>query len=510
MSRSTEGRRRSPRGERLGRSRDAHRQLRNPFGGARVLSDDEVEHIHEEAVRFLARHGVKVLLPDARRRFAEAGAEVDDATQMVRIPTDLTTAYLAHAPAEFTIHARNPERSVHVGGDSMMLLPVAGPPYASDRVRGRRAGTLADFDDFVRLTQHADVLHGTTPAVEAQDVPMHERHLRTMRSALVMSDKVPFFYARGHGQVADAFAMVRLAHGIDEDAFTRRAYCWTNINTNSPRQLDIPMSMGIIDAALAAQPAIITPFTLAGAMAPVSLAGALLLQHVEALAGITLGQITRLGTPMIYGAFTSNVDMRSGSPAFGTPETIKAAIASGQLARHLGVPWRSQAASTSNTEDAQGATETLASMNGCILGGANMVLHAAGWQEGGLTASFEKFVLDVEMLEIVAESMQPLVVDDAELALDSLGEIQPGGHFFGTTHTLDRFETAFHEPTVFSRANLGQWIDAGRPDSAERATVVARQWIDAHVDPPFADDRRAELDDFVARRLAEGGALPES
>jgi trimethylamine--corrinoid protein Co-methyltransferase len=475
-----------------------------------VLSEDNVAHVHDEALRFLALHGIRVLLPDARRRFAAAGAEVEEDTQLVRLPTELTTELIAHAPSEFTIHARNSERSVHVGGDSMMVLPVAGPPYASDRARGRRAGTMADFNDFVRLTQHADVLHGTTPAVEVQDVPMSERHLHTMRSALVLSDKVPFFYARGHGQVADAFAMMRIIHGLDEDEFTQRAYCWTNINTNSPRQLDIPMSMGIIDAALAGQPAIITPFTLAGAMAPVSLAGALLLQHIEALAGIALGQITRPGTPMVYGAFTSNVDMRSGSPAFGTPETIKAAIASGQLARHLGVPWRSQAASTSNTEDAQGATETLASMTGCILGGANIVIHAAGWQEGGLTASFEKFVLDVEMLEIMAESMQPIRFDDGELALDSLAEVQPGGHFFGTEHTLERFEHAFHEPTVFSRANVGQWIEAGRPDAAERATTVVQQWLDTYKEPAIDEPRRAELDDFVARRIAEGGAPPES
>jgi trimethylamine--corrinoid protein Co-methyltransferase len=327
---------------------------------------------------------------------------------------------------------------------------------------------------------------------------------------LVLSDKVPFLYARGRGVVADGFEMIRLAHGIDEDAFVKQPYCWTNINTNSPRQLDIPMCMGIIDFARAGQVVIMTPFTLAGAMAPISLAGALLLQHVEAIAAICLAQAVRPGTPVVYGAFTSNVDMRSGAPAFGTPESVRAALASGQLARHLGVPWRSQATSTSNTEDAQGGYETMASMLGCLSGGANVVVHAAGWQEGGLTASLEKYVLDVEMLQIVAESMGPITVNAAELAVESIDEVGPGGHFFGTAHTRERFETAFHQPEAFTRENFGQWTENGSIDAAERATGVWKKWLAEFEEPPIDDAIRAGLDDFVARRVSEGGAHPES
>ena len=503
-------RRRSGRPPRAVRDTLSHRVLRNPYGGAKVLSDDEVAHLHETALRFLQTSGVKVLLPAARRHFADAGATVDHDEQMVRLDVALTRSLLAHAPPSFTVHARNPQHDVVLGGDHLMLVPVAGPPYVSDRERGRRAGSMADFADIVRLTQRTAVLHGTTPSVEAQDVPMQFRHLRTGHATLTLSDKVPYVYARGRGVVADSHEMVRLANDIDIDRFHADPYCWTNINTNSPRQLDVPMCMGIIDQAAAGQVSVMTPFTLAGAMAPVSLAGALVLQHVEAIAAIALAQIVRPGAPVVYGAFTSNVDMKSGAPAFGTPEGFRAAIASGQLARHLGVPWRSQATSTSNVEDAQGAYETMVSMTGALLGGANMVIHAAGWQEGGLTASLEKFVLDVEMLEILAESLRPILVDDAELALDAIEAVGPGGHFFGTPHTLERFETAFHDPTVFTRQNFGQWTEAGSPDAAVRAQATWRRWLDEYTAPPMQSEALAALDEFVARRTAQGGAHPES
>ena len=504
------GRRRSGRGPRVLRDVTSRRQLRNPFGGAKVITDDQVAHIHESALAYLQRSGIRVLLPEARRYFAAAAATVDDDTQMVQLDIELTRSLLALAPAEFTITAQNPLRSVTVGGDHLMLLPVGGPPYASDRVRGRRPGTFADFEAFTRLTQRADVLHGTAPCVEAQDVPMRFRHLHTTAATLTLSDKVPYFFARGRGQVADSFEMIRLANGLTLDEFHAQPYCWTNINTNSPRQLDIPMCMAIIDSAAAGQATVMTPFTLAGAMAPVTLAGALLLQHVEAISAIALAQIVRSGAAVVYGAFTSNVDMKSGAPAFGTPEGFTAAIASGQLARHLGVPWRSQATSTSNTEDAQGAGETMISLTGALLGGANVVMHSAGWQEGGLTASFEKFVLDVEMLQVMAESMQPVVVDDATLAIDAIDDVGPGGHFFGTAHTLERFETAFHDPLVFTRQNFGQWTDAGAQDAAERAAGVWQQWLRDFEPPALDGDAQAALAEFVERRIAEGGAQPES
>ena len=321
---------------------------------------------------------------------------------------------------------------------------------------------------------------------------------------------MPYLYARGRGQVADGFEMFRIGYGIDADEFRSAPRCYTVINSNSPRQLDVPMCMGLIDFSAAGQVSIITPFTLAGAMAPVSLAGALTLQHAEALAAVALTQAVRPGAPAVYGAFTSNVDMRSGAPAFGTPEYFKAALAGGQLARHVGLPYRSSAPNASNAPDAQAMYETMMSLFGAVLGGGNVIIHAAGWLEGGLTASKEKFVLDVEVLQMLAETFRPLVVDDAEVGVDVIGETAPGGHFFGGSHTLERYRTAFYEPLVSDWSNYGQWVEAGSRDATQRANETWKHVL-AEFEPPAMDDAiAAELNEFVERRITEGGAPPES
>ncbi|MFQ5518107.1 MAG: trimethylamine methyltransferase family protein, partial [Acidimicrobiia bacterium] len=380
---------RGPRGQRSGRRarRDpgrratspAHyRHLFNPLEPLRVLDDDQVETIHKTALSLLAEDGIRVLSDEARNRFQAAGATVAEDERLVRLDPDLVSASLTAAPTHFDITPREPERRVHVGGNSVVMMPVAGPPHATDLDRGKQTGTLKNFEDFVRLTQHFDVMHANVPTVEAQDVDLEIRHLETTRAMLTLSDKVPFVYARGRYRVADCFEMQRIVLELTPEEFAAKPRCFTVINTNSPRQLDLPMCQGLIQFAENNQASIITPFTLAGAMAPVTLAGALTLQHLEALAGITLAQIVRPGAPVAYGAFTSNVDMRSGSPAFGTPESVKAALASGQLARHIGLPWRSSAVSTSVVPDSQAGYETMMSMMGAVLGGANIILHAAG------------------------------------------------------------------------------------------------------------------------------------
>ncbi len=502
---------RTARGERAARPTTHRRRLVAPFEALRLLSDDHVAHIHESALRFLQEHGVRVLLPEARDVFAAAGAVVGgaDDDQLVRIPVEVVREACSWAPAQVDITARNPERSITFGGRSLVFAPAGGPPYCSDLERGRRTGTLRDFEDLVRLSQAFDVLHTLSPTVEAQDVPIAVRHLVTTRSMLTLSDKPVFVYARGRRMMADAFEMVRISQGVGPEEFAQRPYTWTNINTNSPRQLDVPMSLGIIDAARAGQMCIMTPFTLAGAMAPVSMAGALLLQHLEVLASVTLAQLTRRGAPVMYGAFTSNVDMRSGSPAFGTPEAWQGALASGQLARHMGLPWRSSGSSTSNVEDAQAGYETMMNTWGAVLGGANLVMHSAGWQEGGLCTSFEKLILDVEMLQMIAEAFQPIDTSTDELAYDAIAAVPPGGHFFGTAHTLARYERAFYDPMVFTRQNFGQWTEGGATTASTRAHGVWKRTLAAYQPPPTDEAVLAELDDFVARRTAEGGALPD-
>ena len=485
-----------------------YRRIERPFRPLEALSEEQLDTVHNNSLQVIEELGIRVLLPEARDIFRAAGGSVDDASGMVRLDRALVLESVARAPTSIVAHGRGASRDVAIGGAMTAFAAAGGCPNSTDLRGGRRPGTLSDLQDFIRLSQTFDVIHMLGQCTEATDVDTSVRHLDVTHAQLTLSDKVPTVYARGRGQVADAFEMLRMAHGLDADSFTRRVVCHTVVNTNSPRQLDVPMALGIIDFARAGQLMVLTPFTLAGAMAPVSLAGALTLQNAEALFGITLSQLVRPGAPVAYGGFTSNVDMRSGAPAFGTPEYTKAAIASGQLARRYGVPWRSSNTNASNAADAQGAYESQMSLWGAMMGGANIVKHAAGWLEGGLVCSFEKFVIDVEMLQMMAEACQPIVVDDAELALDALTEVVPGGHFFGAAHTMDRYADAFYSPLVSDWRNHGAWQEAGAPDAAQRAHTVYRRRL-AEFEPPHMDeDIREALDDFVARRRREGGAAP--
>jgi trimethylamine--corrinoid protein Co-methyltransferase len=280
----------------------------------------------------------------------------------------------------------------------------------------------------------------------------------------------------------------------------------TVINTNSPLRLDGPMGDGLIEMASYGQPVVATPFTLAGAMSPVSLAGALAQQNAEALFLVALAQIVRPGAPMVYGAFTSNVDMRSGAPAFGTPEAVKGAIASGQLARRYGLPWRSSNTTASNVVDAQAAYESEMAVWGAVMGGVNLLYQGAGWLEGGLTASFEKLIIDAEILQMLSEVLQPLPVDAASLGFDAIAEVGPGGHFFGTAHTLERYETAFYRPIVSDWRNFETWQGDDSRTATQRANTIWKRILAEAVPPPLDPGIVEALDAFVARRQREVAA----
>jgi trimethylamine---corrinoid protein Co-methyltransferase len=487
-----------------------YRNLVNPFEPTRIFSDEQVESIHLTALVMLERQGMRILSSRGRAALAAAGARVDESTQMVYVDSGMVAQALQTVPSEVEIVARNPARSCRVGGRHVVFAPVAGPPSVSDIQGGKRTGTVEEFRNFVRLSQAFDVIHVLGQMVEPQDVPMAERHLETSLAQLTLGDKAPYFYCRGAAQLADCFAMARIAHGIDEEAFRNRPVCYTICNTNSPLQLDIPMTDGIVEFATNGQLVIVTPFTLAGAMAPITIAGALTLAHAEALLGITLTQVVRPGAPVMYGSFTSNVDMKSGSPAFGTPEYTKAAFGAGQLARRIGVPWRCSSATASNAPDAQSAYESQMSLWGALLGGCHFILHSAGWLEGGLTASYEKFILDVEMLQMFAEIFQPVPTSADDLAVDAVAEAGIGGHFFATAHTMQRYRDAFYTPLVSDWRNYGAWSDGGSKTATERANAVSRATL-AAFQPPAMDPAVGEaLRDFVARRRSEGGALPVS
>jgi trimethylamine--corrinoid protein Co-methyltransferase len=323
---------------------------------------------------------------------------------------------------------------------------------------------------------------------------------------VTMTDKVPRVFCHTLQRTRDALEIIRIASGRSPEQMLEEQIAWAVINTNSPLQLDGPMAHGVIEMAKFNQPLCITPFTLLGAMAPVTLAGAITQQNAEALAAITLSQLVRPGAPLIYGGFTSNVDMRSGAPAFGTPEYIKAALIGGQMARHYKMPYRSSNTNASNWPDAQATYEGAMSIWGAIMGHCNMMIHGLGWLEGGLVASYEKYIIDAEMLQIMSEFCQPVTVDESTLAVDAMRDVGPGGHFFGTQHTLDRYETAFYTPLLSDWRTFQQWSADGAMDATKRANKIWKTMLAEYVPPPLEPARAEELDAFIAKRTEQGGA----
>ena len=448
--------------------------------------------MHENALKVLETLGIKVLLPEARALYARAGALVDETTEIVRLGRDIVAATLESCPRSFEGFGGDPGRAVDFSAGSLVFIGGSSCPNVSDLERGRRPGSLADFVELIKLSQHFDVLHVLGNHTEPQDVPVHLRHYAMMRAQLTLSDKMPIVMARGQS----------------EEDFRKRAYTYTVINSNSPRVLDRSMAQGIIDFARYGQPVIMTPFCLAGAMAPITIGGALTLQHAEALAGIALAQLACRGAPLLYGSFLSNVDMKSGSPAFGTPTHLQATLGAGQLARLIGLPWRAGAGTAANVVDAQAALETQFSLWASTLAGATVCLHAAGWMEGGLTNSYEKCMVDVELLQMLAELCTPPEADEGALGYAAIAEVSPGGHFFAAAHTMARYRTAFHEPMIADWSNFGTWTERGSLTATDRAHAKWKQVLAEFTAPPAAAARAEALDELIARRTAEGGAPP--
>jgi trimethylamine--corrinoid protein Co-methyltransferase len=487
-----------------------YRHLRNPFPQMAVFSDDRIAAMHDSALRILEETGVRVLLPEARQIFARAGARVDEGTGMVFIGRDIVEQALATAPKSITARAARRERDLLLEPGALTFQCGAGAPHATDLERGRRPGSARDFREFVQIVQHYDVLHMMPPVVEPQDVDTNLRHYFTLESQLTLSDKLPFVFSRGAAQVTESFEILRDFRGLTDDQFRAEPHCYTVINTNSPRVLDTPMAQGLIDFARHRQLSIVTPFTLMGAMAPITVAGAVTLSHAEALAAIALTQLVNPGAPVMYGTFTSNVDMRSGAPAFGTPEHFKASLAAGQMARLIGLPWRCAGGTAANVNDAQAANETQFALWGCLMAGATTIIHAAGWLEGGLTVSYEKIITDLEVLRMVAEMCADTPAGPDEIALEAHREVMPSGHFFGCAHTMARYQTEFYQPLVADRSNFGTWEENGRRTASDRATDIWKAILrdDPH---PAVDEARVEaMHRDIARRTAEGGAPPQS
>ncbi len=485
------------------------RNLRNPYKPIEVLSADQLEAIHQTSLRILEEHGIEFLDSESLGLLKAAGADVQPGSNLVRFDRGLIADSIAKAPSEFTLHARNPERNLIMGGNNINFASVASAPNVSDLDRGRRPGNFEDYCNLLRLCQTFNVVQliGGYP-VEPADIPPATRHLDAHYAAITLTDRVWHPYSLGKQRISDAIGMIKIARGfISDDQLRREPSIFSIVNSNSPRRLDGPMLQGLLEMARHGQPVVLTPFTLSGAMAPATVAGALAQQNAEALAGITLIQIVAPGVPCMYGGFTSNVDMKSGAPAFGTPEYTRAAMAGGQLARKYGIPYRSSNACAANAVDAQAAYESEMSIWGAVMGYANLVLHGAGWMEGGLVASFEKLVLDAELLQSMSEFLQPIVVNDDTLALDAIAEVQPGGHFFGATHTLARYESAFYAPILSDWRNFETWREAGALDTARRAHAIWKQALADFQPPPLDPAIDDALKEFVAKRKEQGGVL---
>ncbi len=483
------------------------RRYENPYPPFEILSADHIEAIHEASLEILESIGVNFLLDEARRRLREAGADVDPDSTRVRFDRNLILDAMAKAPSSFEISARNPEHTLHFGGRSINFAAVSSPPNASDLDRGRRTGNFEDFCNFLKLTQSVNVAQIVSGhAVEPVDIDTPIRHLVATRAKIELTDKIFRLYSLGRQRVLDVLEMVKISRGFDDDELSRNPSVFTMVNANSPLQYDIPMLWGMIELSLRNQPVVITPFTLAGAMAPVTLAGALTQQNAEALAGMAFCQMVSPGAPVMYGGFTSNVDMKSGAPAFGTPEYAKATLAGGQLARRYDVPYRSSNVNSSNAPDAQSAYESQMALWAAVLGHAHMIHHGLGWLEGGLCASFEKFIIDAEMVQMMTEILNPVEVNPDTLALDAIREVGPGGHFFGAAHTLERYENAFYQPMLSDWRNFESWKEAGAEDATRRANRIFKSVLDHYLAPPMDDGVRETLNAFVDRRIAEGGA----
>ncbi len=479
----------------------------NPDRPTEPLGPEGVEAIHRSALRILSEIGIEMLHPQAREALAAAGCLVRGAN--VRFGPEFVMEMVARAPGAFTITPRNPDRAVAIGGRSLAFVNVSSPPNSWDVERGKRPGDFATFRDFMKLTQAFNCIHvaGGYP-VEPLDVHASVRHLDCLFEKLTLTDKVVHAYCLGPERVEDVMEMVRLAAGLSHAEFDAQPRMYTNINSVSPLKHDWAMLDGAMRLARRGQPVVVTPFTLAGAMAPVTLAGAVALSVAEALAAIALLQWVAPGCPVAFGSFTSNVDMKSGAPAFGTPEYMRATQMSGQMARFYGLPLRASGVCTANIPDAQAAWETGQSLWSAVSSGANLVYHAAGWLEGGLMASPEKFVLDCEVLQMIQRYCEPglCATDDAALAYQAIAEVGPDGHYFGCAHTQARYATAFYAPIASDWRNYEAWHGSGAEDSIARGHRLARAIIGAFEPPAMDPGHREALAAFVERRKREGGA----
>jgi len=465
-----------------------------------ILSDEQVQQVHEHAMLILQEIGVDFLHPKAIDTFQRAGLKIEE--NRVRFEAAFVEEQVGKAPASFQVQARNSKNTVTIGGDSMVNAPVYGPPFITDLDRGRRGATIADFTNFDKMAQATPQIHcagGTI--VEPEDLPLETRHLDMVYSHIRWTD-MPFMGSViSEENARDSIEMASIVFG-GRDRILETPALLALVNVNSPLRYDDRMLGALIEYASANQPVIATPFLMAGAMSPMGLAGTIAQQTAEALAGIALIQLIRPGAPCIYGSFLTNIDMQSGSPAFGTPESAMGILASAQMARHYKLPFRGGGALTSSkSPDAQAAYESMMCMWPTVLGGVHFVLHAAGWLESALLASYEKFIIDVEALRMFEWILsRGIPFDDEGFAMDGIREVGPGGHHLGSEHTMRHYRTGFYRPWISSTENFDRWQRNGSRTADRVANEKWKQLLSDYADPGIDSGVDEQLQAFVEVR----------
>jgi trimethylamine--corrinoid protein Co-methyltransferase len=468
-----------------------------------ILSADAIATLDRGWRRIVSEIGIEFLKPEALDLFRAAGQRVEG--DNVFLDPEFVLAQVAKAPREFDVQARNQANNVHIGGDHMVFSSVYGPPFVREGAV-RRDATMDDYRNFAKLAQSFRVMDSVGGVVaEPSDTPLDSRHLDMLYATMTLTDKMYMGNVVSGGNARDTIAMGEILFG-GRKAIEKTPVSVSLINCNSPLRWDDRMLDAQFEYNKAFQPVVLTPFLLMGAMSPVTIPATLVQQIAEALAGIALAQLVQPGCPVIFGSFLSNIDMQSGSPQFGTPESAIGLLCTGQIARHFGLPFRAGGGlNSSQVPDAQAAYESLMTMLPTFLAGTNFVMHTAGWLEGGLVACYEKYIIDVQILESLIKEFTPLEITDAELAFDAHTEVGHGGHFLGAAHTMDRFRDCFYRPFLSSSDNFDRWTRNGAKDTAERAGEIAKKKLAEYEQPALDEGIRGELAEYVARRRTELG-----
>lgn len=471
-----------------------------------VLNDEAIAIIEANADRVLEEIGIEFKDdPETRELWRQAGASIEG--ERIRFPKGLCRELLKTAPSEFIQHARNPERSVKIGGDATVFAPVYGPPFVRALDGERRYATIEDFRNIVKMAYTAPSMHHSGGTVcEPVDIPVNKRHLDMVLAHMTLSDKPFMGSVTAPERAQDTVDMCKILFG---EAFVDQNCVVINlINANSPMVFDEMMLGSLKVYARNNQACIVSPFILAGAMSPVTVAGTLTQILAEVLAGAATTQLYRKGAPVMFGTFASSISMQSGAPTFGTPEPSLVSYGAGQLARRLGIPFRTGGGLCgSKVPDAQAAYEAANTLNMTLLAGTNFALHSAGWLEGGLVSSFEKFVMDCDQLGMLQAMAKGVDLSENGQAMDAIAEVGPGSHYLGCNHTQNNFETAFYRSNITDNNSFEQWEIEGKLRLEERANKVARSWIENHVAPPMDPDIKAKLEAFVQ---AKKDSMPDA